>query len=97
MEQRQLLGTRGSACPVRALQCSDTGRHRAAIPAARALPFGPGEELPDGTEVGAAGISVANSAEEELIGGEDGRLPGARNMEKRGVGAGRRAAVRGSP
>ena len=61
---------------------------RGAIPASsQPLRFGPREELPDGMEIGVAGMRIADGAEEKLIGGEDGRLPGAPDhREKRGVG-----------
>jgi len=40
-----------------------------------AVGFGPCEELIDCRQVGPAGVIVADSAEEEFFGSEDGRLP----------------------
>ena len=41
------------------------------------LLFAPGEKAPHGMGIGAAGGGVGEAGREELVGGEDGILPGA--------------------
>ena len=71
--QRQILGGVRSGN----LLNEAPGQPRRDLTQLDSLFFAPGEEAAHGTGVGAAGVGVGDAGGEELIGGEQGVLPGA--------------------
>ena len=71
--QRQILGGVRSGN----LFNEAPGQPRRDLTQLDSLFFAPGEEAANGTGVGAAGVRIGDAGGEELIGGEQGVLPGA--------------------
>ena len=53
------------------------GEARRHLPQLDALLLAPGKKAPHGPGIGAAGVGVGDPGREELVGGEDGILPGS--------------------